>query len=105
MRPLYRAPGRCQPRGSAIRRGDMPDVLKPKRGIVTFESEGVESPGGKFHSRVLHVPGEASGVTIGRGYDMKLKSRAKIEQELAEARVPRADAKEIAKAAGLFGPT
>ena len=83
----------------------MPEVLKPKRGIVTFESEGKEAPGGKFHSRVLHVPSEASGVTIGRGYDMKLKSKAKIEKELVEAGVPKADATEIARAAGLFGPT
>jgi hypothetical protein len=83
----------------------MPDVLKPKRGIVTFESEGVESPGGKFHSRVLQVPGESSGVTIGRGYDMKLKSRAKIEKDLIEAGVPKSDAQAMAKAAGLFGPT
>ena len=83
----------------------MPEALKPKRGIVTFDSEGVESPGGKFHSRVLHVPSNSSGVTIGRGYDMKLKSRAKIEKELVEAGVPKEDAREIAKAAGLFGPT
>ena len=52
---------------------------KPTRGIVTYDSEGVESPGSLFHSRVLHVPSNTSGVTIGRGYDMKLKDRAKIE--------------------------
>ena len=81
----------------------MPEALKPKRGIVTFDSEGVELPGGKFHSRVLHVPSNTSGVTIGRGYDMKLKSKAKIEKELVAAGVPKEEAKEIAKAAGLSG--
>lgn len=81
----------------------MADSLKPTRGIVTFESEGVESPGTTFHSRVLHVPGGASGVTIGRGYDMKMKSAAKIEADLAAAGVPAADAKEMGKAAGLSG--
>jgi len=81
----------------------MADVLNPTRGMVTFESEGVESPGSQFHSRVLHVPSNTSGVTIGRGYDMKMKSSAKIEAELASAGVPAADAKEIAKAAGLSG--
>ena len=81
----------------------MADCLKPKRGLVTFESEGVESPGSRFHSRVLHWPGGASGVTIGRGYDLKLKSREKIEGDLVGAGVPVAEAKEIAKAAGLSG--
>jgi hypothetical protein len=81
----------------------MPDSLKPARGLVTFESEGVESPGSQFHSRVLHWPGGASGVTIGRGYDMKMKSRAKVEGDLIAAGVPAADAKEIAKGAGLSG--
>jgi hypothetical protein len=81
----------------------MPEALKPKRGLVTFDSEGVESPGSKFHSRVLHVPTDSSGVTIGRGYDMKMKSAAKVEAELASVGVSAADAKELRKAAGLSG--
>ena len=81
----------------------MADCLKPARGLVTFDSEGVESPGSPFHSRVLHVPGGASGVTIGRGYDMAKKSSAKIEADLVAAGVAAADAKEIAKASGLTG--
>ncbi len=81
----------------------MADCLKPKRGLVTFDSEGLELPGNKNHSRVLHWPGGASGVTIGRGYDMKMKSKEKIESDLTSAGVPAADAKEIAKAAGLSG--
>lgn len=81
----------------------MPDSLKPPRGIVTWDSEGVEAPGSPFHSRVLHVPGGASGVTIGRGYDMGKKSRAKVEADLVSAGVPAADAREISKGAGLTG--
>jgi hypothetical protein len=81
----------------------MPDRLKPPRGLVTYDCEGVESPGSPFHSRVLHVPGGASGVTIGRGYDMGRKSRAKVEGDLLAAGVPAADAREIAKGAGLTG--
>ena len=81
----------------------MPDSLKPERGLVTFESEGVESPGSPFHSRVLHVPGGASGVTIGRGYDMAKKSRAKVEADLVSAGVPAAEAKAISMGAGLTG--
>ena len=82
----------------------MAEALKPSRGIVTFESEGVEQPGNKFHSRVFHVPTSSSGLTIGRGYDMKMKSKAKIVADLTAAGVAPADAKAISAAAGLRGP-
>ena len=81
----------------------MPDTLKPSRGLVTFESEGVEQPGSPFHSRVFHVPTASSGLTIGRGYDMKEKDRAKIVADLTAASVAPADAKKISAAAGLSG--
>ncbi|HYE29387.1 MAG TPA: hypothetical protein VD887_13385 [Allosphingosinicella sp.] len=81
----------------------MPEVLKPSRGIVTFESEGVEQPGSKFHSRVFHVPTPSSGLTIGRGYDMKMKTKAKIVADLTAAGVAPADAQKISGAAGLSG--
>lgn len=81
----------------------MSDCLKPSRGIVTFESEGVEQPGSQFHSRVLHVPTASSGLTIGRGYDMKEKTRAKIVADLTAAGVAPADAQKISGAAGLSG--
>jgi hypothetical protein len=81
----------------------MPEALKPSRGTVTFDSEGVEQPGSKFHSRVFHVPTASSGLTIGRGYDMKEKAKAKIAADLAAAGVAPADAKKISAAAGLSG--
>ena len=81
----------------------MPDALKPSRGLVTFESEGVEKPGSPFHSRVFHVPTSSSGLTIGRGYDMKMKSKAKIVADLTSAGVSPADAQKISGAAGLSG--
>ena len=81
----------------------MADVLKPSRGIVTFESEGIEQPGSKFHSRVFHVPTASSGLTIGRGYDMKMKKPAQIVADLTAAGVAPADAQKISGAAGLAG--
>jgi hypothetical protein len=81
----------------------MPDSSKPSRGIVTFESEGVEQPGSPFHSRVFHVPTASSGLTIGRGYDMKEKKREKIVADLVSAGVSQADAQKISGAAGLSG--
>ena len=73
----------------------------PPYGLITWEVEGNE--GGPYHSRKLHVPSASSGLTLGRGYDMKNRSAAKIQQDLVAAGVPGADAAKIAKAAGLAG--
>ena len=51
------------------------------KGLLTFNAEGME--GGFFHSRKLHVPSDNSGLTIGRGYDMKEKPSRKIETDLS----------------------
>jgi len=76
-------------------------AVKPARGLLTWDSEGQE--GGPFHSRKLHVPTLSSGLTIGRGYDMREKSAAQIEADLKSAGVSAAEAKTIAGAAGLRG--
>ena len=73
----------------------------PPYGLITWEVEGNE--GGPYHSRKLHVPSATSGLTLGRGYDMKNRTAAKINQDLAAAGVPAADAAKIARAAGLAG--
>lgn len=78
-------------------------ALQPLQGKVTFESEGAE--GGPYHSRILHVPSSTSGLTIGRGYDMKTKNSVKITQDLVSSGVARKDASLLSKAAGLFGAT
>lgn len=79
----------------------MANALAPDRGHVTFDSEGAE--GGKYHSRVLHVPGGSSGLTIGRGYDMKSKLAGTIVTDLIAAGVPAEDAEKLKGAAGLSG--
>ncbi len=76
-------------------------ALQPLTGQVTFESEGAEQ--GPYHSRTLHVPSPTSGLTIGRGYDMKMKSSSKVQQDLITSGVKIADAKLLAKAASLYG--
>ncbi len=73
----------------------------PPYGLITWEVEGNE--GGPYHSRKLHVPSATSGLTLGRGYDMKNRSAAKIQQDLVSAGVPASDAAKIARAAGLAG--
>jgi len=76
-------------------------ALQPTSGKLTFESEGME--GGLYHSRILHVPSDVSGLTIGRGYDMKSKDSAKIKKDLVAADVNLKDAEILSHAAGLSG--
>lgn len=77
-------------------------VLQPLVGKLTFESEGAE--GGPFHSRVLHVPSGVSGLTIGRGYDLKMKSAVRVQQDLVAAGLRPQDAALLSRACGLAGP-
>lgn len=77
------------------------DLLKVPRGQVTFDSEGNE--GGRWHSRTPHVPSDNSGLTIGRGYDMKHRTRESIQADMVAAGVDAAVAEKYAGAAGLFG--
>ena len=74
---------------------------QPEKGMVTWDSEGTE--GGKFHSRKLHVPSDESGLTLGRGYDMKSRTAAGVLIDLVRAGLPRSDAETISKGAGLKG--
>jgi len=73
----------------------------PDRGRVTWDAEGTE--GGFFHSRKPKVPSDASGVTIGRGYDMSAKLPGKIIGDLTAAGVPKEMAEKLSQAAGLVG--
>ena len=76
-------------------------VPAPIDGRLTFDAEGRE--GGLYHSRRLHVPGAASGLTLGRGYDMKNRTNAQIRNDLLAAGVDAGHAQLIAQASGLTG--
>jgi hypothetical protein len=75
------------------------DNFRISAGQLTFDAEGQE--GGKHHSRRPHWPGGTSGVTIGRGYDMKLRTKDEVLADLKKAGVPMKTAEQIAGAAGL----
>lgn len=79
---------------------DPSDFVVP-RGQITFDVEGNE--GGRWHSRTPHVPSDDSGLTIGRGYDMKHRSRELIVKQMTEAGIPKETAELYAGAAKLFG--
>lgn len=71
-------------------------------GQSTFDAEGREARGQHF-SRVMHWPGGASGVTLGRGYDMGQRTRLQIISELRHAGMSADEAAFFGDAAGLRG--
>ena len=50
----------------------------PAQGALTWHAEGVSDPSSRYYSRKAHVPSASSGITIGRGYDLKQHSEAEI---------------------------
>lgn len=75
--------------------------LAVESGQFTFDNEGTE--GGKNHTRKPHVPTDESGLTVGRGYDMKERTAKGIKADLMAAGLSEEDAALYAKAAGLSG--
>jgi len=79
-----------------------PDDFAVPFGQMTFDAEGSEVAGPYF-SRTIHWPGGASGVTIGRGYDLGQRSRKQVFHELTYSGVPPEVATALSAAAGLRG--
>ncbi|HEX2900147.1 MAG TPA: TIGR02594 family protein [Bacteroidia bacterium] len=77
------------------------DPLKVKEGQVTFDSEGQDS--GKYDTKVCHWPGGASGVTIGRGYDLGSRTAKGVLAHLNAAGITGAQATLLSTGAGLQG--
>lgn len=70
-------------------------------GLLTFEAEGNE--GGRYHSRRLHVPDERSGITIGRGYDLKSKDPSQIFRDLTSVGIDSTQAQVLSRGVRLAG--
>jgi hypothetical protein len=73
------------------------------QGQVTFDAEGNDNPKSPYFSRQLHWPGEKSGVTIGRGYDMGYRTSAIVKSDLISAGVSPGLAERYSAGAGLIG--
>ena len=78
------------------------DFFVVSAGQITFDAEGLETPGIYF-SRVPHVPGAWSGVTIGRGYDMGSRSEDEITEDLSNSGIPLDTARNLARCRGMKG--
>ena len=85
----------------AAARRDNP--LQVDAGQLTFDAEGVDNRNSRYFSRRPHVPGDTSGITIGRGYDMKHRSEQEVFDDLREAGVGVARSRRLAGGAGLVG--
>ena len=78
-------------------------MATPSRGLLTWHAEGNNIPDSPYFSRVAHHPSQSSGVTIGRGYDMKERSRDEIVGHLTAAGVPLDEVAILADGARLRG--
>ncbi len=74
------------------------DDFKVSKGQFTFDAEGPKGVACK-----PTVPTDDSGLTIGRGYDLKKKKAAQVVSELTEIGLSQEDAELYAKAVGLKG--
>lgn len=79
-----------------------PDLTVPE-GQVTFDAEGNDDADSIYFSRKPHVPSDSSGVTLGRGYDMKEKSAEKIERDLISVGIDATTAEKISQASEKAG--
>ncbi|MDR7343836.1 peptidoglycan hydrolase-like protein with peptidoglycan-binding domain [Pantoea alhagi] len=89
-------------------------LLRVSQGQFTFDNEGrdyrtvvVPFRAGPtpWFSRVLHWPGGHSGVTLGRGFDMKMRSAGEIYSTLRQAGLEEHKAVICSRATGLSGRT
>lgn len=74
------------------------------RGKLTYDAEGNNIPGSPYYSRVIHWPGnEASGVTLGRGYDMGGRTESEIYHDMISAGIDENKAQKISQASNYKG--
>jgi hypothetical protein len=77
-------------------------LLRVRQGQLTFDAEGSEQ--GPYFSRRAHAPpGSASGVTVGRGYDLGRRSQSEVVRDLVSAGMELSDARRLSEGAGLKG--
>jgi hypothetical protein len=79
------------------------DPLRVSRGQITFDAEGNDDPSSPYYSRKPHVPSSRSGITIGRGYDLKLRSKSQVDTDLVGVGIPGSIAQKFSDGVGLEG--
>jgi len=82
----------------------LPDDVDDPSSVAYWTWKVEEDPHGASASWTPSVPTKESGVTLGRGYDMKERSGDQIEHQLTAAKIDAALATKYRGASGLFGP-
>lgn len=95
--------GATQMKAAQLKEGAKEDPLKVDQGQLTFDVEGNDNSKSAYFSRVVHWPGGASGVTIGRGYDLGQRGKAACEAHLKAAGITGAQASTLLTSVGLTG--
>lgn len=97
---------------SSTRQATSTDKINPSpplpKGMLTFNAEGNNLPNSRYFSRKIHwsdnankCSSSASGVTIGRGFDLGNRNEADSLSYLVRAGIDKDTALKIAKSAGL----
>ncbi|XP_031566622.1 uncharacterized protein LOC116301671 [Actinia tenebrosa] len=94
--------------GSGVQPTDGPPptkdpFLEVKQGNFTFEAEGDDNSSSPYFSRKLHVFSNTSGVTVGRGYDVKEKMILQIKRDLTLVGIQNSIAMRLMNAIHLEG--
>ena len=74
-------------------------------GQLTFDAEGNDNPNSRYFSRKLHVPTAWSGITVGRGYDIKYKRKNTVLRDLLSVGIEKKIAVKISTGVGKRGRT
>lgn len=80
-----------------------PTQIGFKPGSLTFSLEGSSDPKSNYFTGVIHHPTMGSGITWGKGYDMKNRTAFEIKKDFLAIGLPSEVATNISKAAGLSG--
>jgi hypothetical protein len=75
--------------------------LVVSKGQLTFDAEGNDIGNSRWFSRHIHWPGGASGITIGRGYDLGQQHNA--SRDLQDINLPEPLFSWLVQSAGLSG--
>ena len=79
-----------------------PDLIV-ENGQLTFDAEGNDNPRSRYFSRRLHVPSDWSGITVGRGYDIKYKTKNAVLRDLRGVGIVSWIADKISGGVGTYG--
>ena len=99
----YSTPVETQVNSCNISQPTTTNTTFPLRGSLTFNAEGVSDPSSRYFTGRLHHPTLSSGVTVGRGYDMRERNYKEVFSDLLCCGLSPMQAALFSRGAGLSG--